>query len=234
MPNTSATANAISTRYGTWSKSRPLPIVVTSLNGTSRSSTPPVMSSAAPSDMPSVPSVTISGGIRAFATRKPLKMPHASPAASAPARPTRIVPQLSPPTSVHRLDGDHAAEDEHGADRQVDAGRDDHVRHPGRRSRAARRRRSRCSARSRPTTKLEYSRAEKTRIRATRIRPIRRARPGDEALPPGTRSGPSTSSGRTAPRPPARRRRGPRVGARAGLAHRERSRRISPVAMVEQ
>ena len=36
------------TRYGTWVNRRPLPIVSTSLKGTSRASTPPVMSSAAP------------------------------------------------------------------------------------------------------------------------------------------------------------------------------------------
>src|SRR3954465_2373150 len=103
MPNTTATATAMITRYGTCPKTRPLPIVVTSLKGTSRSSTPPVMRSAAPSDMPSVPSVTISGGIRALAMRNPLSVPHAVPAARATTRPAPIVPQLSPPTAFIAL-----------------------------------------------------------------------------------------------------------------------------------
>ena len=76
-----------------------MPIVEMSLNGTSRSSTPPVISSAEPSDMPSVPSVTMNDGIFALATRKPFRTPHARPARSATASPTRITPQPSPPTS---------------------------------------------------------------------------------------------------------------------------------------
>ena len=70
-----------------------------SLKGTSRWSTPPVISSAEPSAMPNVPSVTMNAGSFALATRKPFSRPHASPDASATARPTRITPQLSPPIS---------------------------------------------------------------------------------------------------------------------------------------
>ena len=57
------------TRYGTWVNRRPLPIVSTSLKARRARPTPPVISSAAPSDMPSVPSVTMSGGIFALAIR---------------------------------------------------------------------------------------------------------------------------------------------------------------------
>jgi hypothetical protein len=91
------------TSQGIWSNSRPVPIVSMSLIGTSRSSTPPVMRSAKPSAMPNVPSVTISAGIRALATRKPLITPQPSPEPSAAPRPSRIVPQLSPPTAFISL-----------------------------------------------------------------------------------------------------------------------------------
>jgi hypothetical protein len=57
-----------------------------------------VISSAEPSDMPSVPSVTMNDGILALLTRNPLSTPQAPPASSAIARPMRITPQLSPPT----------------------------------------------------------------------------------------------------------------------------------------
>jgi hypothetical protein len=87
------------TSHGIWSNARPVPIVVMSLNGTSRSSTPPVITSEAPRAIPSVPSVTTKAGIFALAMRNPLIRPQASPPASATARPTKITPQLSPPTA---------------------------------------------------------------------------------------------------------------------------------------
>ena len=61
-----------------------MPIVSTSLNGTSRTSTPPVMTSATPSAMPSVPSVTISGGTFALAIRNAVE--HAPGQCRRPAR----------------------------------------------------------------------------------------------------------------------------------------------------
>ena len=45
----------------------------------------------------------MNAGIFALATRKPLISPHASPAASAPASPARITPQLSPPIAFMSL-----------------------------------------------------------------------------------------------------------------------------------
>ena len=77
-----------------------MPIVSTSLNGTSRSSTPPVISSAAPSAMPSVPSVTMNDGIFALATRKPFRIPHPMPAARPTRMPTMMTPQVSPPPTA--------------------------------------------------------------------------------------------------------------------------------------
>ena len=47
--------------------------------------------------------MTISGGIFALAIRKPLTTPQAAPEASAAASPSRIVPQLSPPTALMNL-----------------------------------------------------------------------------------------------------------------------------------
>ena len=93
MPSTIATASATSTRYGI-PATRPMPNFPTRLNGTSRSSTPPVISSAAPSDIPSVPSVTMKAGIFALAISKPLKTPHANPEISAATSPSRITPRL--------------------------------------------------------------------------------------------------------------------------------------------
>jgi hypothetical protein len=58
-----------------------------------------VISSADPSAMPSVPSVTMNDGMRAFVTRKPLNAPHAQPAASATASPASSTPRLSPPSA---------------------------------------------------------------------------------------------------------------------------------------
>ena len=48
--------------------------------------------------MPSVPSVTMNGGIFAFAMRKPLRIPHAEPAIMATTSPMRMTPQPLPPT----------------------------------------------------------------------------------------------------------------------------------------
>src|SRR3954467_1826624 len=65
--------------------------------GTDRTSMPPVMTWASPSATDRVPRVTISGGIFALATRKPLIVPQARPLTSAAAMPTMAVPQPSPP-----------------------------------------------------------------------------------------------------------------------------------------
>src|SRR3954451_20937548 len=99
IPNTSATTAAITTSHGICPNSRPVPMVSTSLNGTSRSSTPPVISSAAPRAMPRVPSVTMNDGILALVTRKPLRIPQATPASRPTMTPTMMTPQLSPPTA---------------------------------------------------------------------------------------------------------------------------------------
>ena len=58
----------------------PLPTWATNNSGMARISTPPVRICALPKAMPSVPSVTIKGGIRAMATRKPLISPQKAPA----------------------------------------------------------------------------------------------------------------------------------------------------------
>src|SRR5512132_3708377 len=64
-----------------------MPMVVVSRSGTPRTSIPPVISSADPSAIPSVPRVTISGGTLALVMSTPSTTP-------AP-----IAPQLSPPTA---------------------------------------------------------------------------------------------------------------------------------------
>ena len=75
----------------------PAPMSETSSFGTARTSMPPVMICAKPSAMPSVPSVTISAGIRATATSKPLTAPQNPPAASETTIPIAMTPQ---PASV--------------------------------------------------------------------------------------------------------------------------------------
>ena len=47
--------------------------------------------------MPSVPSVTMNGGMFAFVIRNPLSVPQAPPATIATTRPTRMTPQSLPP-----------------------------------------------------------------------------------------------------------------------------------------
>ena len=76
---------------------------VMSLVGTSRSSTPPVMSSAAPRAMANVPSVTMNAGIFALAIKKPLMNPHAMPASRPTTSPATIVPVPLPPTAFIAL-----------------------------------------------------------------------------------------------------------------------------------
>ena len=65
--------------------------------GTLRRSTPPVITSARPRAMPRVPSVTMSGGTFARATRNPLISPQASPQPMATRAPMRALPQPWPP-----------------------------------------------------------------------------------------------------------------------------------------
>src|SRR6266536_400917 len=67
----------------------PLPMVLPSMSGSPRTSTPPVMSWAPPSAMPSVPSVTISAGMRPLAISAPFSSPQPRPTASAASRPSR-------------------------------------------------------------------------------------------------------------------------------------------------
>src|SRR3954467_4950538 len=191
-------------RYGTCAATRPLPIVLTSLNGTSRSSTPPVMSSAAPSDMPSVPSVTISGGIRALAMRNPFSIPHASPASSATPRPTKIVPQLSPPTPFIALTETTPLNTSTApTDRSMPAVMITNVMPVASTSRTAA---SVAMLRAfEADTKLSYSSTEKARMSATRISPIHVLDPVTKRCHHGTRSvvgssGSSVSSSTTASR----------------------------------
>ncbi len=87
---------AITDRVGTFQKMLPKPMLLTSTVGTSRRSTPLVMTSARPSAMPSVPSVTISGGTLARAISTPLSRPQASPATIATTSPTNADPQPCP------------------------------------------------------------------------------------------------------------------------------------------
>src|SRR3954469_5039537 len=183
---------------------RPMPNLPTRLKGTSRSSTPPVISSAAPSDMPSVPSVTMSGGIRAFAIRKPLTMPHARPASRATARPARIVPQLSPPTlfiaftATTPLNTSTAP-----TDRSMPAVMITNVMPVASTSRTAA---SVAMLRAfEADTKLSYSSTEKARMSATRISPIHVLDPVTKRCHHGTRSvvgssGSSVSSSTTVSR----------------------------------
>src|SRR6266542_1243058 len=109
----------------------PLPMVLPSMSGSPRTSTPPVMSWAPPSAMPSVPSVTISAGMRPLAISAPFSSPQPRPTASAASRPSRSWPTLpfwEWSTAAMTLAA-ITPEDQHRADRQVDAGRDDHEGH---------------------------------------------------------------------------------------------------------
>ena len=83
--------------------------------------------------MPSVPSVTISGGTRALVISTPLRTPHAEAGARA-RRPARrgSCPSRRRRRRSSALRRDDAGEHEHRADREVDAGGDDHERHPDR------------------------------------------------------------------------------------------------------
>ncbi len=78
----------------------PKPTLLTMTVGTLRRSTPPVITSAMPRAIPSVPSVTMSGGTFARATKNPLTRPHASPQAMATRAPTMAEPQPWPPPTA--------------------------------------------------------------------------------------------------------------------------------------
>src|SRR3954466_1668707 len=195
------------TRYGTWVNRRPLPIVSTSLKGTSRASTPPVMSSAAPSDMPSVPSVTMRGGIFALATRKPFRPPGAGPAARATTRPTGIVPQWSAPTAFIALTLTTPLKTATApTDRSMPAVMITNVMPVAWTSSTAA---SVAMLRAfEAETKLWNSSTENTTISPTRIRPIDVVEPVTKRFHHGTRSvvgssGSSVSSSTTASRVPA-------------------------------
>ncbi len=71
----------------------PLPTVSASAEGTVPMSMPWVRIWPKPSAMPSVPSVTISGGTLALAIRKPFSAPQPSPAAIPAPAPSAITPQ---------------------------------------------------------------------------------------------------------------------------------------------
>ena len=64
---------------------------------------PPVMTWARPRATDSAPRVTISGGILALATRKPLSVPQAMPTIRAARMPRKATPQPSPPTASMTL-----------------------------------------------------------------------------------------------------------------------------------
>ena len=81
----------------------PKPTELTMTVGMSRRSTPPVMTSARPRAMPSVPSVTMSGGTLARAMRNPLIRPQASPQPMATRAPTMAAPQPWPPMAAIAL-----------------------------------------------------------------------------------------------------------------------------------
>src|SRR5919199_1260374 len=169
------------------------------------------MISAAPSDMPNVPSVTISAGTRALATRKPLTTPQASPQASAAARPRTMIPAPSPPTPFMSL---AATTPENTStpptERSIPAVMITYVMPTESTSSTAA---SVAMLRAfEAETKLEYSSAEKTRIRPARIRPIQVLEPVTKRCHQGTRS-----------RPPPRPRR-----ARRAARWRCRSRRLLP------
>ena len=126
-PEDSATTAAITTSHGICPNRRPVPMVSTSLNGTSRSSTPPVISSAAPRAMPRVPSVTMNDGILALVTRKPLRIPQRDAGQQADDHADDDDAPVVSADGVHRPRRDDAGEHEHRSDRQVDARGDDHV-----------------------------------------------------------------------------------------------------------
>ena len=138
------------TRYGIWSSSRPVPIVSISLVGTSRSSTPPVISSAEAERHAERPERDDQRRDARLGDQQAVQQaPGRARPASATARPTRITPPAVAAHRVHGLGGDDAGEDEHRADREVDPGGDDHERDARRRARAAPPRRWRCCGRSR-------------------------------------------------------------------------------------
>ncbi len=91
------TATASSTRLGTTPSEVPEPRVLARAEGTVRTSTPSVISCAAPRAAPNEPRVTISAGIRALAISRPLTRPQAPPPSRETTRPAAITPQ---PASV--------------------------------------------------------------------------------------------------------------------------------------
>src|SRR4051794_30594020 len=143
--------------------------------------------------MPSVPSVTIRGGIRALAMRNPFRIPHARPASSAIPRPTKIVPQLSPPTPfIAFTETTPLKTSTAPTDRSMPAVMITNVMPVARTSSTAA---SVAMLRAfEADTKLEYSSAEKTRISATRISPIHVLEPVTKRCHHGTRSVASSDS----------------------------------------
>ena len=84
---------------------------------------PPVMTWASPRATDRVPRVTISGGILALATRKPLSTPQAAPLTDGGEDADDGGPPAVAADGLHDLGGDDAGEHQHRADRQVDARR---------------------------------------------------------------------------------------------------------------
>ena len=114
----------------------PDPIASTRISGTARMSVPFVRICAKPSAMPKVPSVTMSGGMRAAATRTPLTAPQKAPLSErnnepdendAPSALGRAVGSAGRARHAqHDLSGRDRGEDENRADGEVDPAGDDH------------------------------------------------------------------------------------------------------------
>ena len=112
-------------------------------------SVPLVRICAKPSAMPNVPSVTMSGGMRAAATRIPLTAPQKAPLSERNNEPD----ENDAPTALrraigsagcaghtqHDLRGGDRSEDENRADREVDSAGDDHKGLPDRQNEENRR-----------------------------------------------------------------------------------------------
>ena len=81
---------------------------------------------------------------------RPLTSPQARPASRPATRPTSTAPALAS-DGRHRLDADHPGEDEHRADRQVEAAGDDHEGHADGEDQQLRRRPPRCCGSCRPS-----------------------------------------------------------------------------------
>ena len=127
-----------------------------------------------------------------------------------------MTPQLSPPIAFMTFADDDAGEHEHRADREVDAGGDDHVGQARPRGRAAPRRRWRCCARWRRRRTRSNAAARRRRSAPSEDQADRRARAGDAAA--------ASSGGAALARAPRRRAPRRRVGRACSCARPPRGR----------